>query len=1040
MNDTVKSISSEVSERGFILSSTDETGRVFINTESDICIIIDNDICSIDGHSYVEYTSRQNSLMHRHSKVFRFLYDKTDSTSDLIKEIDFFLDDEGDPEALRVSGRNRTEQDIDPTMPEAIFEDCFIEAFGESARHSIHREYEYYDCEGKKRFIDYAIFGQLKIAIELNGEAFHHPFVIKEKKYRSQLLKQNSLVKDGFKVFRWSVKGMSDREKFIQEMKLFFGDSRGFRPSSFIKVKRSGEVQTVKLYAHQLETLVYLEKMRKEGKSTFLIVLPTGTGKTEIFINDITGLRKDKPDLKALIMVPTRNLRRQTIDRFIELPEYNDSVSSFITPDGEKDIIVQTYAAMHRNYYNFDQNHFDYIVVDEAHHAQAYGLRRVIEHFNPKHLIGVTATPNRLDQKKLEEIFGEYESMLSLVDAVRKGLVPSIRCYRVKSNVDLSEVRFNGKEYIKSDLQKTLQVPSRDKLIADTLTKYFAGTFGDKQGVVFCVDINHAKRMAKVLNSSGISAFAVSGSNRIESEKAQIEYNDKKVRFLCTCDLLTEGWDSPQTSILVMARPTFSQVVYTQQLGRGLRKYPGKEALYVIDVVDNYGARLKPLSLHALFGIGNYTPFDDIIRTDEASSVEELVILDGLYEEERRIEPIDIFNFEKLYGDYLNEEQLARELFVSTDTVKSWLKKGDILPDAQYPFGRSILSFFKPDQLPEIRKKKGLAEHSDETRKDDFMKFLEERDYTFSFKMIFLLSYLKTANERGEALLPEVLELYTGFYSKLLSKNRKNDRPKCPYNRPEMLEDESGMQQSLLRNPFEKFERKRFFHHCRDLNYIAMDRLLMEKLTKDDYRKIREQMVNDLKDYYSKIKMEIAEDDYSFLLEQEEVRHKKENIIFLHDVREKDKFRTALPFYELKIAAGELLYSETPAEPESWIDVRELSKRKGFDQSMFVSRITGHSMEPLINDGSYCLFTLETDGTRNNRIVLAQKLGLHDSDTGASFTLKRYESTKVQNPDSEWRHERIVLKPENPDYEDIVIQPEEAEDFSIIAIYLETLG
>ena len=248
------------------------------------------------------------------------------------------------------------------------------------------------------------------------------------------------------------------------------------------------------------------------------------------------------------------------------------------------------------------------------------------------------------------------------------------------------------------------------------------------------------------------------------------------------------------------------------------------------------------------------------------------------------------------------------------------------------------------------------------------------------------------------------------------------------------------MQQSLLRNPFEKFERKRFFYHCKDLNYIAMDRLLIEQLKADDYANIKEQMIQDLKNYYSKLQITIAEDDFNFLLGQKESKPGHGKIVFLDSVRNKEKFKTALPFYELSIAAGEFLDSETPAEPEAWIDISGLSKRKSFDKYMFVSRIQGRSMEPVISDGSYCLFTRETAGTRNNRIVLAQKLGLHDVDTGASFTIKKYESSKIYDSDTEWRHENIILKAANSYYEDIVIPPEEADQFSIIAYYLETLG
>ncbi len=738
MADCIWDINIFLMNKGFSQSRNTQTRHEYIHHQSDICIIIDYGICSDEQLLYVDYTSHQNALVHRHDKVYRFLLEQ-EKTDALKQEINFFLDDDPDPESIASFGRNRTEQDIDPTLPEAIFEDCFIEAFGEASLHCIHREYFYVDCEGKRRFVDYAILGRQKFAIELNGETFHHPRSIGSARYRSQLFKQNSLIHDNFKVFRWSAYGMRDREKFIQELQLFLGDPSAFLANAWLKSPRQGGVQTIKLHEHQLKGLDLLEQQRHVGQKTFLIVLPTGTGKTEIFIEDIVRIKDVEPRLKVLILVPTRHLRSQTVERImLRAPQFNNVISTDLAQGNGHEIIVQTFASLHRNYHTLPHDSFDYIVVDEAHHAVAHGLRKVLEHFTPSHLLGFTATPERFDQKKLEEIFGEYESILSLEEAIRVGQVPPVRCYRVSSNIDLSEVRFNGRDYVKSDLQRSLLVPSRDQFIVETLLKYFSGRFIDKQGVVFCVDIDHAVRMAKLLMSHGITARPVSGRDRSQAEAAQAEYRQGIVRFLCACDLLTEGWDAPQTNILVMARPTFSQVLYTQQLGRGLRHYPGKEALYVVDVVDNYGAKLQPLSLHALFGIANYRAFDDVVTSVSPGPQDELVVLNGLYEGERRIEPVNILNFEKVYGDYLNEEQLARELFVSTGTVKAWLKKGDIKADAEYPFGRHQLYFFNPEQVPEIRRRKSLAEHTEETRRTDFFSLLEGRDYTFSFKIIFI--------------------------------------------------------------------------------------------------------------------------------------------------------------------------------------------------------------------------------------------------------------------------------------------------------------
>lgn len=1028
-------LKSSLSKMGFRHVDDENFGSVYLHPAEDICLVVDTVICSLDSYPYVEYTSHQNELMAKHGQLYRFLVDEPEQIEGFLRDIKYILDDESDPEKVKRFGGNRTDQATDPTMPEAIFEDCFLEAFGAKAGVALHREFAYVDLEGKTRYIDYALFGQDgKFAIELNGENFHHPVVIGSKRYRSQLFKQNSLVADGFKVFRWSMNGMRDRERFVLELDRFLGVAGPFIDKSIIKLRR--QVSTFQLHEHQETALASFTESRSKGQNTFLLVLPTGTGKTEIFIEDIARLKKEQASMRALIIVPTRKLRDQTKARLeLRLPhEFRGQVST--DAFGDLHLVVQTAAYLHRHYYKIPADRFDYIVVDEAHHAPAQGLRNILSHFNPSHLLGATATPDRLDQQRLEKIFGEYEPQLSLEEAIEQGLVPSVRCYRVKSNIDLSEVRFNGKEYVKNDLQRTLLVPSRDQLIVDVVNRYFSGDFSNKQGVVFCVDIKHAKRMAVLFEEAGIKASAVDGKDGNKAAKALEEYEKGHIRFLCACDLLTEGWDAPQTAILVMARPTFSRVLYTQQLGRGLRNFPGKEALYVIDVVDNYGARLQPLSLHALFKIPNYQPFADLIKTGDGRE-DEIVTLDGLYEGERRIEPVDIFNFEETYGEYLNEEQLARELFVSTGTVKQWLRSGKIIADAVYPFGRKNLSFFEPGKVKQIREAMGLQEHTAETRVADFKDFLDKRDYTFSYKIIFLLSFFKVANERFEAALPDVLELYKRFYQSILEKHEHNERSNCPYNRRDYLEDEKAVQRSMLENPFEKFERKRFFYHCRDLNYLAMAPELIHSLEKSDYQQIVEQMRDDLKKYYAKIEIDLVNEDFDFLCrDQPEPSEKR---VFFDSPAEEEKYVSVLPYYPLKIAAGGFMDSGIPSEPEAWFSVDGVTSRRSLSKDMFVAQIQGKSMEPVIPDGAYCLFTLSVGGSRNGRIVLARKSDIFDPDTGAGFTIKRYQSSKQVDPETGWRHEAITLQAANPEYEDLVIPAEEADDFRIVAFFEEIL-
>ena len=613
------------------------------------------------------------------------------------------------------------------------------------------------------------------------------------------------------------------------------------------------------LFDHQVEALNEINEQREKGDRNFLVVLPTGTGKTEIMISDMLNVYRKTPDCKALIMVPSRQLREDTIknitQRFSdEKLDRNNSIGSLI----DSQILIQTYSWLSRNYQKFQSDYFQYIAVDEAHHAVAPTLQKVIQHFNPDSLLGLTATDKRLDEKKLEDIFGKYQTDLSLVDAIRKKLLTPIKAFRLKSNIDLSEIRFNGKDYVGTDLQKSVVVPSRDQLIIDTLKKYFIGSdIGFKSGLIFCVSVKHAQSIAKRMRDHGISCKAVSGNDGKSSEYIR-QYQNGDVQFLTTCSLLNEGWDSPRTSIIVMARPTMSKVLYTQQLGRGTRKYEGKEALYVIDVVDNYGGmgsfKNSPWSIHALLGIDNYMPWSNVLDPNDKKNVKEEILLAGLYEEERNLEKINIFTFEQVYADHLSDEQLARELFVSTGTIRGWVQKKKIVPSITIPVGRQKLNYYAPNQIEKIRMKMNLKIHNELTQYDDFYEFIEEGNYSMSYKIIMMLSILKIVDHNGECNLDNLVKEYRVFYKSRLNDGLSVDRENCPYSELEFLENDSLLKRSILQNPFEKFERKRFMYHSKDLNHISFASNLWQKISKsEEISKIRSLFFEDLIEYYDQL-------------------------------------------------------------------------------------------------------------------------------------------------------------------------------------------
>ena len=546
---------------------------------------------------------------------------------------------------------------------------------------------------------------------------------------------------------------------------------------------------------------------------------------------------KNKKDFKGLILVPGINILADWIQRIHNsLPELEDKID------------IRTYAYMARHYTELSSDYYNYLVVDEAHHAVAPILKRVIQYYNTDFTIGLTATDQRPDKKKLETVFGTYSTSLSLKEAMEKGIVAKANVYRIETNIDLSKVRFNGKDYVNADLEKRIRVTSRNELIVDVLKEYFTtGEASLRQGVIFCVNVAHASEMARLLNKAGIVASSYTGQTKNPTSIME-DFKNKKIRFLCTCNMISEGWDYPELGILVMARPTLSKVLYLQQIGRGLRKTDIKKNVIVIDVVDEYGAMIKACNMHTIFANPYYVPFGDITITNYTPG--DMLVVDGIEERIERITEVDINTFEDKYGDYLSQEQLAREYFVNTGTVTSWIKKGKIKPSVEYKFGSKSLYLFSPDDVEKYRNELGIKEHNNNTIKQDFFEFLEERDYSLSYKMPFLLAFIKNVNTIGDAKIDDVLNDYIAFYQDRIDRGLQVDRSTCPYNET-TLQDRKAICRNMLTNPFEKFERKRFLYYSKDLSIIAMNHALYSKMNKEDWDRVKSQMQEDLQHYYS---------------------------------------------------------------------------------------------------------------------------------------------------------------------------------------------
>lgn len=792
-------------------------------------VIIDDEICSCrDGEQIFPYTlitDKQNHYMKIYRRVFRFLgFDPETIEKCLQKSRQEVL-----YSTKKISERG---EHADSSPLELLFEQNFTDVYGMRALKYLQKEFRISDEDGNNYFLDYLVdTADSRVAIEENGIHYHHPQLIGIEGYRKQLRKQNTCALWGLKLYRFSTEDCRFKDRIEDDIRSYLGkDTSGFREAGLLLERKT------ELYEHQEISLAQIEERREKGIRAFLIVLPTAAGKSRIVEEDIQKFAAGKEQFRALILAPNTNI----------IADWKERIDKDLQPLQDR-IDIKTYSYAVRHYHEKTRDYYSYIVVDEAHHAVAPMLKRVIQYYAPEFLVGLTATDQRPDKKRLEEIFGNYTTELSLKDAMEKGVVARANVYRIETNIDLSHVRFNGKDYVNADLEKSVRVTSRNELIVNVLKDYFTeGDAGKRQGIIFCINKAHTKEMARLLNAAGISAQDYSGDTK-HPEKVMQEFKEHKIRFLCACDMISEGWDYPELGILVMARPTLSKVLYLQQIGRGLRRTSIKKNVFVIDVVDEYGAMVRPCSMHAIFGNSLYVPFGDITRQDYLPG--QMIEIDGITERVERIVEVDIHTFEEKYGDYYSQEQLAREYFVNTGTITSWIRKGKITPTVEFPFGSKKISLFSPEDVEKYRKELNIQEHNDETVRDDFFTFLEERDYSLSYKMPFLLSFIDHMDTIGDAKIEDVLTDYIAFYQDRIDKGLPVDRPSCPYN-TETLKDRKMIKSSMLTNPFEKFERKRFMYYSKDLGVISLNHALLAKMSDGDWERVKGQMREDLERYY----------------------------------------------------------------------------------------------------------------------------------------------------------------------------------------------
>ena len=613
------------------------------------------------------------------------------------------------------------------------------------------------DIYGRHRYIDFALESpESKIAIEIDGETYHNPSKVSENKYADDLLKQNSLIYDNWKVYRWIYSQLEKQpEKVKDELITFLGTSPMFKAFEADLPVQMG--QTIELRDYQQEAIDNLKKMREDGKTIALLYHATGVGKTITAATDAKAVGG-----RTLFLVNALKLASQAKETFAKVwPEATLGEYTGSQKDMSQTVIFATVQSISKDLEKFSPTDFDYLIVDECHHAAANTYQKIFTYFHPKFILGLTATPERSDGEDMLELFQNVAHKMDLKTAVERGVLVPIRCIRVKTNIDLTDVRINGIKYNSQDLESKLFIPERNQLIVDTYLKYVNG----KKTVIFCASVDHAAEIAKLLRDNGVKAEAVSGRDRVEiRDKILKDYETGSTNVLCACDLLNEGWDSPHTTVLFMARPTMSKTIYMQQLGRGTRRCPGKDDLLVVDFVDNANMFNMPYSLHRVLDISKYQPMAYVLAPENKRKLDQDMLFKGEKPEAWLDVPIDVddyeiidlFNWQNSVKDMISQIEFVRMVDVQSETVDRYIKDGKIKPDLSVPFGdKRMFHYFREESVRNTAKQYGWDLITPQNMADKFMKFIETMDMRFSYKPVLLKAIYEYMDSNGRVALPE---------------------------------------------------------------------------------------------------------------------------------------------------------------------------------------------------------------------------------------------------------------------------------------------
>lgn len=365
-------------------------------------------------------------------------------------------------------------------------------------------------------------------------------------------------------------------------------------------------------YHYQSEILEKLQVERKvHGRFRNLVVAATGTGKTIISAFDFKSYIQQNTDARFLFIAHRIEILKQAQGIFQHVlrdNNFGELLGDGNIPEQGKQVFatIQTLANLIEEG-RFHPDDFDYLVIDEVHHAQASSYQTVIQFFKPKILLGLTATPERADGKSILPDFEDHiAAEIRLPDALNRKLLCPFQYFAVSDSVDLDQVRWVHGRYDAQELER-LYVGNdrRVRDIIDNIGRY-CRDLHEVMALGFCVNKAHARYMDQKFREAGLRSAYLTSDNSEERNAIRHRFRNREFQYLFVVDMFNEGIDIPEVDTLLFLRPTESLTIFLQQLGRGLRLHEGKEVLTVLDFVGNAHANysFEP-KLRALIGKTN---------------------------------------------------------------------------------------------------------------------------------------------------------------------------------------------------------------------------------------------------------------------------------------------------------------------------------------------------------------------------------------------------------------------------------------------------